>query len=51
MGGYDRTKHRQIMIHAETKSALNNLFEELEVRTYNDAIEVLMGAYQKNAVA
>jgi hypothetical protein len=46
MGTYNKEKHRQIMIHVDTKNALLGLFPRLKVRTYNQALEVLITHYR-----
>lgn len=43
MGTYNKAKHRQIMVHASTKERLRSMFQRLNVKTYNAALEVLIG--------
>jgi len=42
MGTYNKTKHRQIMVHASTKERLLKMFPRLKVKTYNAALEMLL---------
>lgn len=46
LGTYNKAKHRQIMIHVETKNALQSLFPRLKVSTYNAALETLISHYK-----
>ena len=49
MGTYNKAKHRQIMVHASTKEKLLRLFPRLKVKTFNAALEVLIGTLDANS--
>jgi hypothetical protein len=51
MGTYNHSTHSTILIHKDTKNALLKLFPHLKVKTYDEALRVLVSNYQLNPYA
>ena len=51
MGTYNKATHAHIMVHRDTKMALLKMFPLLKVRTYDDALKVLLAGYNVNPYA